>query len=316
MSSPALIVMAAGAGSRYGGLKQLDPVGPHGEFLMDYSAYDAAKAGFARLVFVIRKDIEDLFREKIGRRIERRIDTAYVFQSIEDLPAGLERPIGREKPWGTGHAVYCCRSVVKSPFAVINADDYYGPSTFRVLRDFLDPAEHRGAGHGSEDGQGETRHYCMVGFQLEKTLTENGPVSRGICSIDTEGCLREIHERTRIQGFGDGVRYTEDGTTWVPIPANSTASMNAWGLTPDFFQDLEAGFPRFFRENRENILRAEYLLPAIVGDLVSARKARVTVLHSGEKWYGMTYREDAPIVRSAIADMVRRGTYPEALWGA
>ncbi|MBN2051473.1 MAG: nucleotidyltransferase [Spirochaetales bacterium] len=300
-----LIVMAAGMGSRYGGLKQLDPVGPRGEFIIDYSVHDAMKAGFEKAVFVIRKDFEGPFREQIGRRLEGLMDTEYVFQALDDLPSGHRCPAGREKPWGTSHAVLCCRSAVKSPFAVINADDYYGPSSFQVLGNYLESP-------GKQPGTGE---YCMVGFRLENTLTENGPVARGICSVDSDGFLREIQERTNIQRFDDGVRYTEDGETWVTIPAGSTVSMNAWGFTPDIFHALEEGFSRFLDADTGKNLKAEYYLPTAVGELVSAGKARVRVLSSGEKWYGMTYPGDKPVVRQAIMDMIEQKRYPEVLWG-
>ena len=309
-----LIVMAAGMGSRYGGLKQMDPVGPHGDLIIDYSIYDAIRAGFGKTAFVIRKDFEELFREKIGRRIEERMEVAYVFQSPDDLPAGHQSPAGREKPWGTAHAVLCCRPVVDTPFAVINADDYYGPSSFRLLRDFLAPPDERGPSgkpHGSRRESGE---YCAAGFRLENTLTENGPVARGICSIDADGYLRDIHERTKIKRFGGVVKYTEDGETWIPIPAGSTVSMNAWGFTPDIFRELEEGFSRFLGADSGKDPKAEYYLPTAVGEMVSAGKARVRVLASGEKWYGMTYAEDRPVVRRAIADMIGQGRYPGALW--
>jgi len=303
---PVLVVMAAGMGSRYGGLKQMEPVGPHGEFIIDYSVYDAVRAGFKKIVFVIRRDFEESFRKTIGRRVERRVEVGYVFQSLEDLPAGHGIPPGRVKPWGTGHAVLRCRPAVDSPFAVINADDYYGPSSFRALRDFLDPA-----GEEREGGQ-----YCMVGYRLENTLTESGPVARGICSVDPDGWLREIHERTKIQRFGADIRYTEDGTTWVSIPAGSTVSMNAWGFTPDIFGELEEGFIRFLHAGSGASARDEYLLPSAIGEMVSSGKARVKVLISREKWYGMTYPEDRTTVKRAIADMTAQGRYPDGLRGS
>lgn len=295
--------MAAGIGRRYGGLKQLEPVGPSGEHLVDYSAYDAIRAGFARIVFVIRKDIEDEFRRRLGRRIEGRVDVAYVFQTLDELPSGLAEPEGRIKPWGTGHALLCCAQAVQAPFAAINADDFYGASTFAALRGFL-------ASAGAEAG-----HYCMVGFPIEKTLTSHGTVSRGICSVDGEGYLMAIDERTRIRGSGGGAEYTEDGSGWIPIPKGVAASMNAWGFNPSFFGELSAGFARFLRSPATDPCKDEFALPGIVGQLVAERMARVRVIPSEERWYGVTYREDGPELRRAVRGMVERGTYPSPIWG-
>jgi dTDP-glucose pyrophosphorylase len=304
MQKPALVIMAAGLGSRYGGLKQIDSVGPGGEILIDYSIYDALKAGFSKIVFIIRKETEEAFREKIGYRAEKLADTEYVFQSMEDLPASFLLPPDRKKPWGTGHAVLSCRKAVNVPFAVINADDFYGASTFRLLFDYLKTAEDR-------DG---VFHYSMAGFQLENTLTEHGHVARGVCTVDREGFLSGIRERTRIQKFEDGTKYTEDGTNWVTIPAGSTVSMNTWGFTPSLLDELESGFPQFLRENREQLAKAEYFLPSVVDRLIQEGKARVKVLETKERWYGVTYQEDKPVVKQAILDLIRQGAYPEKLW--
>jgi len=305
MKTPTLVVMAAGMGSRYGGLKQIDPVGPNGEIIMDYSIYDAIKAGFGKVVFIIKEENEEIFKEAIGSRIEKLIDTAYVFQKIDNLPAGYNVPEGRVKPWGTGHAVLCCRDVVDTPFAVINADDFYGATSFKVLFDFLKDAE---------DSEGKYK-YSMAGFVLENTLTENGHVARGICTVDSDGYLKEIHERTKIQKFENGAKYTEDGENWVSIPEGSTVSMNTWGFTPSLFKELEVAFPKFLDASKENILKAEYFLPSVIDNLISENKATVKVLPSKERWYGVTYKEDKPVVNQAIRDLIKEGVYPEKLWG-
>ncbi len=304
MANTTLVVMAAGIGSRYGGLKQIDPVGPNNELIIDYSIYDAINAGFEKVVFVIKEEMEAAFRERIGKRIEKRVDTAYIYQKLSDLPAGFPVPEGREKPWGTAHAVLSCREAVESPFAVINADDFYGAASFQALDNFLKTA-------GDRD---DIAQYCMVGFILENTLTENGHVARGICTVDPDGYLREIHERTRIEKFGDIIRYTEDGDNWVVIPKGSTVSMNIWGFTPGFFAQLEAGFLEFLDRNQANLLKAEYFLPEVVGSLLVRRQARVKVLASSERWYGVTYRQDKPLVKGAVFDLIQRGIYPENLW--
>jgi len=305
MSNPTLVVMAAGIGIRYGGLKQTDPVGPNGEIIIDYSIYDALNAGFGKVVFVINKDIEEAFRERVGRTIEQRCETTYVFQKIEDVPEGFEVPPGRQKPWGTGHAILSCRNVVHSPFAVINADDFYGRSSYQTLCDYLRSAQDR-------DG---VYDYCMVGYVLKNTLTEHGHVARGVCAVDEAGFLIEVHERTWIEKSGESVKYTEDGETWIEIPGEGVVSMNMWGFTPSLFPELEARFWHFLQENRDNIQKAEYFLPDVVGDLIRENKARVRVLSTNERWFGVTYKQDMPRVKQAIRDLIRRGVYPENLWG-
>lgn len=304
MIKPALVVMAAGMGSRYGGLKQLDPIGPNGEMMIDYSIYDALKAGFGKVIFVIKDEIEEIFRVKIGSRIERIIETAYVLQKIEDIPGIYTAPPERIKPWGTAHAVMSCRHMIDTPFAVINADDYYGPASFQVLFDFLKEVQ-------DTDG---IHQYCMAGFKLENTLTEHGHVARGICTVDSEGYLTDIHERTEIQKFGDIPKYTEDGEHWIELPAGCTVSMNAWGFTPSLFKELELGFPKFLEENRENIAKAEYYLPSVVNRLIKEGKAAVKVLPSKERWYGVTYKEDKPVVKQAISDLINKKVYKSTLW--
>jgi len=304
MSSLALVVMAAGIGSRYGGLKQIDPVGPHGEIVIDYSVYDALRAGFDRIVFIIRKDIEAAFREKIGRTIESRADTEYVFQDIGRLPEGFPAPHGRTKPWGTAHAILCCEDAVQTPFAAINADDFYGATAFAAVASHMKSAADLPGLHD----------FAMVGYIVANTLSANGYVTRGVCTTSPDGYLRDIRERSQIRRFPDGIKYSENGKDWVPIPAESPVSMNLWGFTPGLFGELRAGFPEFLKENASNILKAEYLIPEVVGSLVRGGKARVKVLSTGEKWFGVTYPEDRPIVQAAIRDLVARGLYPESLW--
>jgi len=297
--------MAAGIGRRYGGLKQIDPIGPNGEIIIDYSIYDALKAGFGKVVFVIREDLEEAFRERVGNTIERQCETAYVFQRLEDVPAGFQAPPERQKPWGTGHALLCCKDEVASPFAVINADDFYGRSSYQILCDYLEHAQDR-------DG---IYDYCMVGYVLENTLTEHGHVARGVCTVSQDGYLVEIHERRRIERFGEVVKYTEDGEHWVEIPRGTVVSMNMWGFTPSLFPELEARFPQFLQKNSDNIQEAEYFLPDVVNDLLEEGKARVRVLQTDEQWVGVTYQQDKPRVKRVIRELIRRGVYPENLWG-
>lgn len=304
MAKPTLVIMAAGLGSRYGGLKQIDPIGPGGEIIMDYSIYDAIRAGFGRVVFIINKDIEKTFKETIVRKIQNVVDAVCVYQSVLDVPQGFKVPEGRSKPWGTAHAVLTCRNIVETPFAVINADDFYGMSSFRIIGDYLKDLK------DSDD----LYRYCMVGFRLENTLTENGHVARGVCSASPDGMLQAINERTKIRKFEDGAKYTEDGQNWVTIPAGSTVSMNMWGFTPSIFKELESRFPEFLAENSENLEKAEYFLPTVVDRLISSGKAQVKVLTSDDRWYGVTYREDKPVVTEAIAGMIERGIYPKNLW--
>jgi NDP-sugar pyrophosphorylase family protein len=304
MVKPALIVLAAGIGSRYKGLKQIDPLGPHGELIIDYSVYDALQAGFAHIVFVTRDEIQRAFRQQIGAKVERRCQTTYVVQRLDDLPPGLQVPSGRQKPWGTAHATLSCRHVVDTPFAVINADDLYGYPAFQSLYNHLSHAR-------DDDG---VYDYCMMGFTLENTLTESGPVSRGICAVDGDGYLVRIQERSRVQRFGQVVKYKESGEHWVEIPGGSTVSMNMWGFTPSFLRELEMRFPQFLKESPDNTLHAEYGLPMVVGELVAEGRAAVKVLPAKGQWYGMTYKQDKAKVQRAIRDLIRQGHYPEKLW--
>lgn len=303
MPAPTLVILAAGIGSRYGGIKQIEPVGPGGESIIDYSVYDALRAGFDRVVFVIKQDIEEAFRARIGRAIEARCDTAYVLQSLEDLPAGAVVPPGRVKPWGTAHATLCCRDIVDRPFGVMNADDFYGRGALAVLGRYL-----------ADETQGPIRDYCMVAYPLEKTLSEHGPVSRGVCRMNKKGTLAEIRERTRIARIDGRAHYSDDGGQWIELPSGTQVSMNIWGFAPRVFAMLEAGFRRFLVANRGNLERTEYYLPEAVGEIVRARRARVWALPTDETWFGVTYQQDKPKVRDAIRNLVRQGLYPERLW--
>jgi len=303
MAGPQLVVMAAGIGSRYGGLKQVDPVGPSGEIVIDYSVYDALRGGFEKVIFIIRRDIEEVFREKVGRSIEKQVDTAYVFQELDYLPEGFVRPPERLKPWGTGHAVLCASDQITGPFAVINADDFYGAGSFAILADYLRTA-------GDRDGEYDC---CLTGYVLGKTLTEHGHVARGVCTTDG-GRLVEIIERTCIRKFPDGVKYTEDGQNWFEIDPDSTVSMNMWGFTPGFLDELRTGFDEFCRTSL-NTPKAEFFVPVLVNDLIVAGKTSPMVLMTDEQWYGVTYQEDKPALKAAIGRMVDSGRYPEKLWG-
>lgn len=304
MNKTTLVIMAAGMGSRYGGLKQMDPVGPSGELIIDYSIYDALRAGFNKVVFIIKEEIEEAFKEVIGKRTEGLIDTEYVYQNINDLPEGFKIPEGRIKPWGTGHAVLSCRNAVDTPFAVINADDFYGRTSFQVIHDYLCTMK---------DDKG-IYEYSMVGFKLENTLTDHGHVARGICTVSKDGYLEKIQERTKIKKIGEAAKYTLDDVNWVEIPSEATVSMNTWGFNTSIFKELEAQFPEFLNKNSNNLQKAEYFLPEVVDNLISVDKARVKVLTSTERWYGVTYKEDKPVVKEAINNMIENGIYPENLW--
>lgn len=285
--APTLVVLAAGMGSRYGGLKQLDPVGPRGEIILDYSVRDALAAGFGKVVFVIRREMAELFRETVGARYEGTVEVAYAFQELEPLPGARVSPPGRTKPWGTGQAVLSAASVVREAFAVINADDYYGPSGFRELSGFLS---------GTTEG-----HYAMIGYRLDRTLSENGSVSRGICSVDGEGRLLEITERTSIARRADRVIEAE-GNPPLALTGKEPVSMNFWGFTPDLFAQLERLFEEFLEERGEDP-KAEFYLPAAVSSLIAAGEAIVTLLDTPDAWYGLTYPEDKPAVVEALASL-------------
>lgn len=302
MTNPVLVVMAAGMGSRYGGLKQLDPVGPNGQAIMDYSLYDAMRAGFTRAVFVISEAMEADFPEAIRARVKGALDVRCAVQRVGDIPAPYALPQGRVKPWGTGHAVLSCRGMVDAPFAVINADDYYGPSGFQAVYDFLRRTE----------GTGQ---YAMVGYELMKTLSKTGHVARGICEVSENGQLVEIRERTHIIDSSDGALFTEDEQCYRRLPRDAVASMNLWGFTPDFLQALQDGFADFLEDAlQHNPEKGEYFLPEVVGRLLRQGRAQVDVLPCSERWYGVTYREDKPVVETAIQQMTEAEMYPARLW--
>ena len=303
MQKPALVVMAAGMGSRYGGLKQIDPVGRHGEIIMDYSLYDALEAGFEKVVFIINHRIEKDFYDVVGRRAEKHMEVRYVFQQPDAmLPAGFAVPEGREKPWGTAHALLCCKNDVNEPFAAINADDYYGKRAFSVLNDYLKNAK-----------DGDKADFSMVGYLAKNTLTEHGSVARGVCEVDQKGELVNIVERLKIFKTPEGPAYTEDdGKTFVHFPEDNLVSMNFFGFTPALFPALEARFPAFLTEAIEkNPLKGEFLIPQEVGRMLQAGKASVRVLSSPDRWYGVTYREDKPEVMQALNDLTDAGAYPD-----
>ena len=304
MEKPVLVIMAAGMGSRYGGLKQIDPVDRQGHIIMDFSLYDARKAGFEKVVFILKKEMEKDFREAIGNRIEKQMDVKYVFQDIHDLPEGFRVPEGRVKPWGTGHAVLTACPVIHGPFAVINADDYYGDTAFRLIYDYLSQ-------HGEDST--DKYHYMMVSYVLKNTLTENGYVSRGICTVSKDRYLRNIVERTRIIRTETGAAYSEDeGKTWKDISPESEVSMNMWGFTQSYMEELKERFPEFLRRNLPvNPMKCEFYIPSVVNDLLEEEKADVRVLNTPDVWFGVTYREDKQKVIQSLKRMKEKGKYPE-----
>lgn len=306
MKKTALVIMAAGIGSRFGkGIKQLAQVGPSGEIIMDYSIHDALEAGFNKVVFIIRKDLEEAFRQMIGKRIETITEVAYVFQEKEDLPEGFSCPEDRVKPWGTGQAVLACRKVLKEPFVVINADDYYGKEAFVKVYQYL-----------TEERKGpDTLHICMAGFVLGNTLSENGAVTRGICSVDEAGRLTGIQETRNVVKTPEGAAVRLENGGLQPLDAGRLVSMNMWGLTPDFMEYLEQGFVKFLKALPEGELKAEYLLPEVVDDLLQQGILQVDVLKSNDNWFGVTYQEDREIVEASFRRLVDAGVYPENLYG-
>ncbi|MEI6575633.1 MAG: sugar phosphate nucleotidyltransferase [Bacteroidota bacterium] len=299
---PTLLILAAGIGSRYGSLKQVDPVGPSGETIMDYSVYDAIRAGFGKIVFVIRKDIEKEFRELILPKYEGKINIEFAFQEVESLPAGFTAPAGRSKPWGTGHAVLVAKDVVKEPFAIINADDFYGPEAFSTISEFL-------------QGDPETlqSHYAMVGYLLKNTLSDHGFVSRGICKTDKNGLLVEVVERTAIRSIGGWPAYSEDEKETIYLPTDAIVSMNFWGFMPSGFNLLEGLFTDFLSQKGQD-QKSEFYLSSAVDDLIKAEKLKVRVLRSPAQWFGVTYKEDKAMVVERLNSMVNNGIYPPALW--
>ena len=305
MNKPVLVIMAAGMGSRYGGLKQIDPVDEQGHIIMDFSIFDAKRAGFEKVVFIIKKENEADFKEAIGKRVEKVMNVEYVFQDIHNIPEGYEVPEGRVKPWGTAHAVLSAIDVIDGPFAVINADDYYGKDAFQKIYDYLSTHE-----------DDEKYRYTMVGYRLGNTLTENGYVSRGVCCINEDGELVSVTERTHIEKTESGAAFTEDGgETWTDISPDSLVSMNMWGFSASFLQEIKSGFAAFLEEGlKTNPMKCEYYLPTVVTNLLVAEKATVTVLASQDKWYGITYKEDKPQVVAAIKGLKDSGLYPQHLW--
>lgn len=306
MKNTALVIMAAGIGSRFGGgIKQLEPVGPNGEIIMDYSIHDAMEAGFNKVIFIIRRDLEKDFKEIIGHRIEKLLPVEYAYQELEDLPAGYEVTPGRTKPWGTGQAVLSVKGMVDGPFLVINADDYYGQEGFHRIHDYM--AEHM-------DSQSEIYDICMGGFVLSNTLSDNGTVTRGVCQVDENGYLTNVTETYNIQMKEDGLHATDESGAPVTISPSQPVSMNMWGLPASFVQELEKGFPVFLDNLKEGDIKSEYLLPKIIDNLVQNKKARVTVLDTPDKWFGVTYREDKQAVADAIRGLIQSGVYKEKLF--
>lgn len=303
MKKPILVVMAAGMGSRYGGLKQMDPVGANGEVILDYSVFDARRAGFETVVFIIKHEIEEDFKAKIGSRIEPYMNVRYAYQSLTDLPEGYAVPADRVKPWGTSQAILAARDIIDAPFAVINADDYYGVECFQKLYAYLTQPHKAG-------------EYCMVGYLLKNTVTDNGSVARGVCQADADGKLITINERTRIEKFPGGIHFTEDdGTTWTDLPEDTLVSMNMWGFQPELVAELGKRFPAFLDNAlKTNPMKGEYLLPNVVRDLLAEGSATVDVLSTPDKWYGVTYHEDKAGVVAAMAEKTAEGVYPAPLW--
>ena len=298
---PVLLVMAAGLGSRYGGLKQLDKIGPNGEIILELSSYDAIKSGFEKIIFILRAEIVEEFKELIGNKLSQFAEIEYVIQDINNMPEGFNIPTGRVKPWGTGHAILCAKDIVKSPFLVINADDYYGQESFRLMYDYLSTNT-------------EENHHAMVGYKLKNTLSENGHVARGICTVE-DGELKEIVERTKIIKIGESAFYTEDEKEWIELDYNSIVSMNMWGFMNSIFEITEEGFKNFLQNNlNNNPLKAEYFIPLVVSDLINSGKGKVKVINSKDKWYGVTYQEDKALVKEAIERMIDEGKYKKNLW--
>ena len=296
-----LVVLAAGIGSRYGGLKQMDPVGPSGEFILDYSVYDAIKAGFNKIVFVISQNIEADFKETIGKRISAQIEVDYVIQSLEDLPEEFSVPADRTKPWGTGHAVFACRNAVNEPFAVINGDDFYGQESYKLLADSLE---------ASKDDQSI---FAMVGYKLSNTVSEHGSVARGVCSVDDNSKLTTVVERTHIEAVDGNIRYQDEDDSWHDLSGNELASMNLWGFKPSLFTTLETEFLKFLQESG-NELKSEFFVPSVVNTLINANAISVDVLATSSPWFGVTYAADKPIVVAKIQKLIEDGLYPTSLW--
>jgi UTP-glucose-1-phosphate uridylyltransferase len=304
MKKPVLVVMAAGMGSRYGGLKQIDPVGPNGEVIIDYSIFDGIKAGFEKVIFIIKEELLDDFKTTVGKRVSKSVQVEYVFQKLTDIPTPFKVPVDRIKPWGTCHAIWSCRDVINGPFAVINADDYYGEEAFKKVFDYL-----------SDSANEESNLHCMVGYKIENTLTENGHVARGVCETSDDNYLVKIVERLKIQRMDNKIKFTEDEIIWEEIKEGTTVSMNLWGFKPSIIEEIDQGFRLFLEKlSEKDPLKAEYFLPAVVEELLQANKARFKVLQSNDKWFGVTYKEDKPLVVKAIRDMIEQKIYPSNLF--
>ena len=300
-----LVILAAGMGSRYGGLKQIDPVGPDNSIIIDYSIFDAVKNGFNKVVFIIKKENEELFRQVIGDKVSKYVQVEYVFQSTDKLPEGFTCPEERVKPWGTAHAVYCCKGVVNEPFMVINSDDFYGRGAFETVENWIE----------NTDFSGDKYKFAMAGYYLKNTLTENGTVSRGVCDVDDNGQLVDVIERTKIMRVNGKISYTEDEQNWTELPEDSLCSMNCWCFPADFIDEIEKYFIEFLKnEVPGNPLKSEFFLPFLVRDLLSEKKCTVDVLETKDKWFGVTYKEDKPDVVKSVQALVDAGVYPEKLW--
>ena len=306
MKEPVLVIMAAGMGSRYGGLKQIDPVDENGNIIVHYSLYDAYRAGFRTAVFIIKPELEETFKEVIGADVTKKMNILYVHQISTDLPEGYTVPEGRTKPWGTAHAALAARNVVDGPFAIINADDYYGVDAFKTIYDYL----------CSHPDDPDCYEYVMVGYLLKNTVTEHGTVARGVCESTPDGYLANVTERTKIEKGVACPRFTEDdGATWTDLPADTIVSMNMWGFHKSYLEEAWKRFPAFLDNAiRTNPLKGEYFLPAVVSQLLEEKRARVRLLSSHDKWYGVTYKEDKPVVVAALAAMREQGLYPKNLW--
>ena len=304
MKEPILVILAAGMGSRYGGLKQMDPVGPSGEAILHYSVFDARRAGFKRVLFLIKHEIEQDFKALVSSCIEPHMEVMYAYQQLDMIPADCQIPEGRVKPWGTGHAVLCCRELIDAPFLVINADDYYGPDAYRQAYEAL-----------CQLADDDKARFFMVGYELRNTLTEYGSVARGICEVDGDGYLTTVNERTHIIPSCDGPLYTEDGSLYRRLPENAVASMNMFGFTPRLLEEMSRTFPAFLKETvPANPMKAEYFVPGVVNDMLQKGTATVKVLTCRDRWYGVTYREDKPQVIAALKAMHEAGMYPTPLW--
>ena len=301
MNKPVLVVMAAGMGSRYGGLKQIDPVGGHGQLIIDYSIFDARRAGFETVVFIIKHEIEADFKAAIGDRLSKVMDVRYAFQQLDDLPAGYAVPEGRVKPWGTSHAILSARDVIDGPFAVINADDFYGAEAYKTIADYL------------RSVAAQRNHYCMVGYELKNTLSDYGSVSRGICSVDSNGNLTSMVERTKIERREDKIVYEDEKGNVFPLAGDTLVSMNMFGFTPDYFKYSEDFFSAYLKDNIGNP-KSEFYIPTMVNKLVADGKAQLRVLHSAAQWFGVTYKEDRPAVVERIRKLIAAGVYPDKLW--